>query len=93
MKVTITIEIDLATYPPSSSELDEDEAPKPVQTSLEDFSQSEDFDERTICKGNYHHVNTQRDHNHMRRKFIYKCSICGKVGYNARSHPDHFSEV
>ena len=85
MKVTITIEIDVATYPPSASEEVTAVTPKPVQTSLEDFSQSEHFDERTISKG--------RDHNHMRRKFIYKCSICGKVGYNARSHPDHFSEV
>lgn len=59
-----------------SSKLESEEAPEPAQTTLEEF---------TVEK-------PHRDHNHMRRKFIYRCSICGLVGYNARSHPDHFSE-
>ena len=83
MKVTITIEIDTTTTPPLVSVTTNDEAPEPAQTSLEDFTGS-----HTQPDAERPH----RDHNHMRRKFIYKCSICGKVGYNARSHPDHFSE-
>jgi hypothetical protein len=91
-EIGLTLEIDVATWiekfglpsPPSSLKLEVDEAADTTQTALEDFSQSEDFDERTISKG--------RDHNHKRRKFIYRCSICGLVGYNARSHPNHFSE-
>lgn len=88
MKVKITIEFDLTLTPPSSSKLESEEALEPVQTTIEDFTTEPEveFVETVIREG------THRDSNHMRRKFIYKCSICGLVGYNARSHPDHFSE-
>jgi len=88
MKVKITIEFDLTLTPPSSSKLESEEAPEPVQTTIEDFTTEPEveFDETVIRPG------APRDNHHKTRKFIYKCSKCGKVGYNARSHPDHFSE-
>lgn len=81
MKVKITIEFDLTLNPPSASEEVTAVTPEPAQKTIEDFTEKID------------RPGLNRDNHHKTRKFIYKCSKCGKVGYNARSHPDHFSEV
>lgn len=83
IRIKIEFEFEVAYSPPSASKFESDEAPEPEQTSLDDFSQSEDFNERTIRKG------TNRDTYAKRRKFLYQCGICGKPGYNSRSHGEH----
>lgn len=60
--------------PPSASTPEPIEVPDPAQTSIHDFKISEGWP-------------TGSEHGNFGKK--KRCSICGKEGYNKRTHPWH----
>lgn len=76
--------------PPSASTPEPIEVPDPAQTSIEDFSKTIDPLTRSILV-RYPTLTegwpTGAEHGNFGKK--KRCSICGKEGYNKRTHPWH----